>query len=95
VYAVTAPEAPPRWSAFCMEETVRLVVEAVPEYAMPETVETVEEAKVMVAEFAVMMPKVCVPAQVFEVVVPYATEKTPVPLLYCSGYEAESDPGAR
>jgi hypothetical protein len=61
VYAVTAPEAPPRWSAFCMEETVRLVVEAVPEYAIPEVVMLVVEAFVMVAVFAVAEPSVADP----------------------------------
>ena len=62
---------------------------------VPETVCDVDDAYVMVAFVAVMVAKVCVPAQVFEVVVPYATEKTPVPELYCNGYVAESEFGAR
>ena len=70
---------------FCIPAMVRLVVDAVVAKKVPETVAAVDDAKVMVPLVAVRVAKVCVPAQVLEVVVPYAVEKTPVPLLYWSG----------
>ena len=82
--AETTPLAFVARSAEATLEMVRFEVEAVVEYAVP-VVNDVEDAYVMVAFVAVMVAKVCVPAQVFEVVVPYATEKMPVPELYCSG----------
>ena len=68
-----------------MLEMVRFDVDAVPAYKVPLMVAAVDDAKVMVPLVAVRVAKVCVPAQVLEVVVPYAVEKTPVPLLYWSG----------
>ena len=85
VDAATTPEAFVARIPFCIPAMVRLVVDAVVAKKVPETVAAVDDAKVMVPLVAVRVAKVCVPAQVLEVVVPYAVEKTPVPLLYWSG----------
>ena len=83
--AETTPLAFVARMPFWIFEMVRFDVDAVPAYKVPLMVADVEEAKVMVPLVAERVAKVCVPAQVFEVVVPYAVEKTPVPLLYWSG----------
>ena len=85
VVAETTPLAFVARIPFWIFEMVRLDVDAVPAYKVPLMVAAVDDAKVMVPFVAVIVAKVCVPAQVLEVVVPYAVEKTPVPLLYWSG----------